>query len=120
MAVKNDDEIKKSLDMLEAHTGPYDEKFAQAHAEDIHAMADRLNGKKDDLWERTRRWFDDHYDHVKEHLHDDKEKIETHLHRHKEEKKLLNNGVSPDRESSQLRGRGFFIWLYLRGGPRWI
>ena len=56
MAVKNDDEIKKSLDMLEAHTGPYDEKFAQAHAEDIHAMADRLNGKKDDLWERTRRW----------------------------------------------------------------
>ena len=39
MAVKNDEEIKKSLDMLEAHTGPYDEKFAKSHAEDIHAMA---------------------------------------------------------------------------------
>ena len=37
MAVKNDEEIKKSLDMLEAHTGPYDEKFAKSHAEDIHA-----------------------------------------------------------------------------------
>ena len=80
MAVKNDEEIKKSLDILEAHTGPYDEKF-------IHAMADRLSGKKDDLWQRTKKWFDDHYDHLKDHLHDDKEKIETHIHRHKEEKK---------------------------------
>lgn len=87
MAVKNDEEIKKSLDILEAHTGPYDEKFAKSHAEDIHAMADRLSGKKDDLWQRTKKWFDDHYDHLKDHLHDDKEKIETHIHRHKEEKK---------------------------------
>ena len=46
-----------------------------------------LSGKKDDLWQRTKKWFDDHYDHLKDHLHDDKEKIEAHIHRHKEEKK---------------------------------
>ncbi|MDO5115672.1 MAG: hypothetical protein Q4D58_06200 [Synergistaceae bacterium] len=95
MAVKNDEDIKKSLNEMEAHTGPYDVDFAKKHAQDIHAMAQRLNGERDDLWQRIKKWFEEHYDHLREHLHDGREDIERDLHRAHED---IDRHLHDDRE----------------------
>lgn len=80
MALPNDEELKKSLENLQAHTGPFDEQYTTQHIKEFDFLSTRLNGDRDKLFHDIKDWFEKHFHEIREHLHDDREKIEKRLH----------------------------------------